>query len=84
MVEGCKDIVNKLILENRGTFEDEWTYSIPYYDVNGVYRLDHAVTAVQKDILQAFNMTAATVRKEAVVLAEQPKFAHFFEFIKNI
>lgn len=38
---------------------------------DGVYRLDHAVTAVQKDILQAFNMTAATVRKEAVVLAEQ-------------
>lgn len=35
MVKGCKDMVNKLILENRGTFEDEWTYSIPYYDVNG-------------------------------------------------
>lgn len=38
---------------------------------DGVYRLDHAVTAVQKDILQAFDMTAATVRKEAVVLAKQ-------------
>ena len=35
MVKGCKDIVNKLVLENRGTFEDEWTYSIPYYEVNG-------------------------------------------------
>ncbi len=35
MVKGCKDIVNKMILENRGTFEDEWTYFIPYYDVNG-------------------------------------------------
>jgi transposase len=32
---------------------------------DGVYRLDHAVTATQKDILQAFNMTAATVIKEA-------------------
>jgi len=32
---------------------------------DGVYRLDHAVTATQKDILQAFNMTAATVRKDA-------------------
>ena len=25
---------------------------------DGVYRLDHAVTATQKDILQAFNLTA--------------------------
>lgn len=36
MVKGCKDIVNKLILEKRGTFEDEWDCSIPYYDVNGI------------------------------------------------
>lgn len=35
MVKGCKDIVNKLILENRGMFEDEWGCSIPYYDVSG-------------------------------------------------
>ncbi len=38
---------------------------------DGMYRLDHAVTAMQKDILQAFNMTAATVKKEAGVLAKQ-------------
>lgn len=37
---------------------------------DGVYRIDHAVTATQKDILQAFNMTAATARKEAGVLAK--------------
>ena len=36
MVKGCKDIVNKLVLEKRGTFEDEWEYAIPYYDVNGI------------------------------------------------
>lgn len=35
MVKGCKNLVNRLILENRGTFEDEWTCSIPYYDVSG-------------------------------------------------
>ena len=39
--------------------------------MDGVYRLDHAVTATQKDILQAFNITAATVKKEAGVLAKQ-------------
>ena len=36
MVKGCKDIVNKLVLKNRGTFEDEWDRTIPYYDVNGI------------------------------------------------
>jgi len=36
MVKGCKELVNKLVLENKGTFEDEWEQSIPYYDVNGI------------------------------------------------
>ena len=35
---------------------------------DGIYRLDHAVTATQKDILQAFNLTAADVKKETVEL----------------
>jgi transposase len=35
MVKGCKDLVNTLVLENRGTFEDEWEHVIPYYDVSG-------------------------------------------------
>jgi hypothetical protein len=39
--------------------------------MDGVYRLDHAVTATQKDILQAFNMTEATVKKEAGIIGEQ-------------
>ena len=38
---------------------------------DGVYRLDHAVTATQKEILQAFNMTAASVKKEAGELGKQ-------------
>ena len=37
---------------------------------DGIYRLDHAVTATQKDILQAFNMTAASVKKEAAELGK--------------
>ena len=36
---------------------------------DGIYKLDHAVTATQKDILQAFNLTAADVKKQAVELA---------------
>lgn len=38
---------------------------------DGSYILDHAVTATQKDILQAFNLTAAIVRKEAGELGKQ-------------
>ena len=38
---------------------------------DGVYRLDHAVTATQKDILQAFNLTAASVKKEAAEIGKQ-------------
>lgn len=36
MVKGCKDVVNKLVLEKKGSFEDEWEYAIPYHDVNGI------------------------------------------------
>ena len=35
---------------------------------DGVYRLDHAVTAMQKDILQAFSLTASEVKREATEL----------------
>ena len=36
MVKGCKELVNKLVLEHKGTFEDEWDAVIPYHDVNGI------------------------------------------------
>ena len=38
---------------------------------DGVYRLDHAVTATQKDILQAFSLTATSVAKEAAELGKK-------------
>ena len=36
MVKGCKDLVNKVILDHKGSFEDEWKNTIPYYDENGI------------------------------------------------
>jgi len=33
MAKGCRDIVNELILKERGSFEDEWGSEIPYYGV---------------------------------------------------
>ena len=41
MVKGCKDIVSKVVMENRGTFEDEWSNTIPYYDVSGTTAKDY-------------------------------------------
>lgn len=35
------------------------------------YRLDHAVTATQKEILKAFGMTAANVREQAIGISEE-------------
>ena len=36
---------------------------------DNIYRLDHAVTATQKAILKAFNITAANVQKQADAIA---------------
>ena len=48
MVKGCKDLVNKLVLEKRGSFEDEWENAIPYYDVNGITVEDHLFPTDEK------------------------------------
>ena len=37
---------------------------------DGSYRLDHAVTATQKEILKAFNMTATNIREQAIGINE--------------
>ena len=34
------------------------------------YRMDYAVTATQKEILKAFNMTAANIRTQAAAMSE--------------
>ena len=41
--------------------------------LDNIYRLDHAVTAVQKNILKAFGMDAANVKYQAVEISEQLK-----------
>ncbi len=37
---------------------------------DGNYRLDHAVTATQKEILKAFNMNARNVTEQATAINE--------------
>ena len=41
--------------------------------LDNIYRLDHAVTAVQKNILKAFGMDAANVKYRAAEISEQLK-----------
>ena len=36
---------------------------------DGIYRMNYAVTATQKEILQAFNLNAADVKKQATELS---------------
>lgn len=34
-IKGCRELVNQIVLRKRGTFEDEWDKSIPFYGVSG-------------------------------------------------
>ena len=38
---------------------------------DGIYRLDHAITAGQRDILQSFNISGTAIVREATALGEQ-------------
>lgn len=49
MVKGCKDLVNELILRNKGSFEDEWENAIPYYDENGITVKDFLFKTDEKE-----------------------------------
>ena len=49
LVKGCKEMVNKQILEVRGTFEDEWEHSIEYYDVNGITTAGYVLPKDEKE-----------------------------------
>lgn len=49
MVKGCKDLVSNLILKKRGSFEDEWENSIPYYDVSGITTKDYVLPKDEKE-----------------------------------
>lgn len=43
---------------------------------DGNYRLDHAVTATQKKVLNAFGMTARTIRNQAIGINEKLQMIH--------
>lgn len=38
---------------------------------DGIYRLDHAVTATQRNILRAFGLDAKSILREALFLSDE-------------
>jgi hypothetical protein len=38
---------------------------------DGNYRMDHAVTAIQKEILKAFDLTERNIREQAISINKQ-------------
>ena len=48
MVKGCKELVNRVILEHKGSFQDEWENAIPYYDENGITVKDYLLKTDQE------------------------------------
>jgi len=61
MVKGCKDMVNNVILKHRGTFEDEWSKTIPYYDVSGMTTKDFLLKKDDKE--RCFHIYYSDFRK---------------------
>ena len=61
MVKGCKDLVNQVILKHRGTFEDEWSKTIPYYDMSGMTTKDYLFKKDDKE--RCFHIYYSDFRK---------------------
>ena len=88
MVKGCKDIVNKLIIEKKGTFEDEWEHAIPYYNVNGITVKTTLFKSDEKDrwfhIYYDDYRKAKERSKFQSVLREQREYLESLKGIKNV
>ena len=64
------EMLGDIIGKNRGLFLDLAVYSIIAENNAGQYYPDYAVTATQKEILKAFNMTAANIKTQAAAMNE--------------
>ena len=62
MVKGCKELVNQVILKHRGSFEDEWSKTIPYYDVSGMTTKDFLFKKDEKE--RNFHIYYSDFRKQ--------------------
>ena len=82
MVKGCKDLVNSLVLEKRGSFEDEWENAIPYDDVNGTTVKSTLYPADEKE--RYFHIYYSDFRKARERAKLQSKIRDQREFLESI
>lgn len=82
MVKGCKDLANRLILEKRGSFEDEWDSSIPYYDVNGITVKSTLYPADEKE--RYFHIYYSDYRKASERSRLQLKIRQDREYLESL
>lgn len=82
MVKGCKALVNKLVLEKRGTFEDEWECSIPYYGVSGTTVKARLYDADEQE--RWFHIYYSDFRKEKERSKLEQKIQHHKELLEKL
>lgn len=64
MVKGCRDLASRHILDVKGTFEDEWSNAIPYYDVNGITVKGYILPKDGREILQLVREKSDAVSRD--------------------
>lgn len=82
MVKGCKDFVNQVILKHRGTFEDEWSKTIPYYDVSGMTTKDFLFKKDDKE--RSFHIYYSDFRKAKERSSLQQKIREDKEILEGM
>ena len=82
MVKGCKDLVNEQVLKVRGTFEDEWECSIPFYGVSGTTVQARLYAADEQD--RYFHIYYSDFRKAKERSKLEQKIEHHRELLKKL
>lgn len=82
MVKGCKDLVNRLMLKNRGSFEDEWECSIPFYGVSGTTVKARLYEADEQD--RWFHIYYSDFRKAKERSKLEQKIQHHRELLEKL
>lgn len=82
MVKGCRDLVNEQVMKVRGTFEDEWECSIPFYGVSGITVKARLYDADEQE--RYFHIYYSDFRKAKERSKLEQKIEHHRELLKKM
>lgn len=82
MVKGCRDLVNEQVMKVRGTFEDEWECSIPFYGVSGITVKARLYDADEQE--RYFHIYYSDFRKVKERSKLEQKIEHHRELLKKM